>query len=313
MTTNSPSFPIAIDSTMRAAFVSCPHKFYQEFILNRALDGGSVHLVFGSAYARGLEVARQLIFGEKLDVDLAIGLGIIEALATYGTFEPPPDSPKTAERCALAIIEYFHEWNPLTDHIQPIPSSDGRVAVEFKFALPIPNVYHPETGEPLLYAGRFDMFGKFQDMTLVVDDKTTSSLGASWMNKWKLRGQLTGYVWGAREYGYPVAGAAIRGMSILKTKFGVAEVLEMRSDWQVETYIEQLQRDAHRMIANWKEDRWDQVFADACESYGGCMFQRLCTVHNPDEWAEMYYVKRSWDPLDSKKQQPDSPILTFNT
>jgi hypothetical protein len=309
----TPTFPIAIDSTMRSAFVSCPHKFYQEFIMGRALEGGSVHLIFGAAYARGLEVARQKIFGEREDVDLAIGLGIVAALVEYGEFEPPPESPKTALRCALAIIEYFHEWDPLTDHIQPLPSSDGKVAVEFKFAIPIPGVNHPETGEPLLYAGRFDMFGKFQDMTLIVDDKTTSSLGASFMNKWKLRGQLTGYVWGAREYGYPVAGAAIRGISILKNSFGTAEVLEMRPDWQVETYLSQLQRDARRMIAHWKEGRWDQVFADACESYGGCMFQRLCTVHNPDEWAEMYYVERRWDPLDSKKQIADTQVITFAT
>jgi hypothetical protein len=122
------------------------------------------------------------------------------------------------------------------------------------------------------------------------------------MNKWKLRGQLTGYVWGAREYGYPVAGAAIRGISILKNSFGTAEVLEMRSglagaDLPLATPARCPPHDA----SHWKEGRWDQVFADACESYGGCMFQRLCTVHNPDEWAEMYYVERRWDPLDNQE------------
>jgi hypothetical protein len=306
------SFPIAIDSTMRSAFVACPHKFYQEHILHRSLPGGSVHLVFGAAYARGLEIARKEIYGKGTDVDLAIGLGIVAMYAEYGAFIPPEDSPKTPERCAQAIIEYFHVWDPLTDHIKPIVK-DGEAAVEFRFAIPIPGVLHPQTGEPLLYAGRFDMFGQYNEMTLIVDDKTTSSLGAQFMNKWRLRGQLTGYVWGAREWGYPVAGAAIRGLSILKGSFGNAEVLEMRSDFQVAAYLLQLQRDARRMISHWNEQHWDQVFADACESYGGCTFQRLCTVSNPDEWADMYYIKRVWDPLDSEKQKPDAQVITFNT
>jgi hypothetical protein len=293
---------------MRSAFVACPHKFYQEFILGRARDGGSVHLVFGAAYARGLEIARKEYFGLGTDLDLAIGLGIIAAFEEYGKFEPPEDSPKTATRCALAIIEYFHCWPAETDHIRPLETAPGQVAVEFRFALPIPGVLHPETGDPLLYAGRNDFLGLMNDMLLVVDDKTTSSLGASWANKWKLRGQLTGYVWGAQEYGYPVAGACIRGLSILKNSFGSSEVLELKADWQIAGYIEQLQRDARRMISCWKEQKWDQAFADACESYGGCQFQQLCTVNNPDEWAGIYYVERRWDPLEATKVQPHEQI-----
>ena len=276
--------------------------------MGRTLEGGSVHLIFGAAYARGLEIARKEYFGTGTDIDTAIGLGIIAALAEYGTFEPPEDSPKTAIRCALAIIEYFHQWPPETDHIKPLVTAPGKVAVEFRFALPIPGVLHPETGDPLLYAGRNDFLGLMNDMLLVVDDKTTSSLGASWSNKWKLRGQLIGYVWGAKEYGYPVAGAAIRGMSILKGSFGTAEVLELKAEWQISAYIEQLQRDARRMISAWKEGKWDQAFADACESYGGCTFQRLCSVSNPDEWAEMYFVERKWDPLDATPVRPSDRI-----
>lgn len=142
------------------------------------------------------------------------------------------------------------------------------------------------------------MLGLKDDVLFVVDEKTTKALGDSWMKNWKLRSQLTGYCWAAQEYGYPVAGAIIRGISILKTKFGHAEVIEPRARWEIDRWLHQLARDINRAIQCWEEDYWDYDLDASCSSYGGCPYLDLCTSPHPERWVETAYVKRVWNPLE---------------
>lgn len=294
-----PNFPEVIDSTMRGAFVSCPQKFFQEFILNRAPKDESTHLVAGAAFAKGLEVTRLAFYFEKMDLDQAILEGIIAALAEYKDHEHSTHGSakhKSADRVALGIIEYFRKYDPRKDHIQPYVGASGRPAVEFTFAIPI-GIDHPVTGNPIIYAGRFDWIGRWHRGIWVVDEKTTGQLGNSWIKQWPLRAQLTGYCWAARESGIDVEGAIVRGMSFLGKSYGHAEVMSYRPAWQVDRWYQQLLLDIDRMVFSWKRGHWDYNLDSACSAYGGCLYQRLCEVNNPDEWAPQYFTERTWSPL----------------
>jgi len=299
--TDAIPFPSVIDSSMRGAFSACPQKFYYNYLLHLHPSAESPDLKAGGAFARGLEVARKSFWGQGLDDKAALGEGIKAFLKEWGDYEPPEYHVKQQDRMAEALVEYFSHYGWTTDHVQPLVQH-GEPAVEFSFALPIPETHHPVTGEPILYAGRFDMLGIKDDVLFVVDEKTTKQLGQSWMANWKLRSQLTGYCWAAQEFGYPVAGAIIRGISILKTKYGHAEVIEPRAKWEIERWLHQLSRDVSRMIQCWKDGYWDFDLDSACSSYGGCAYMDLCTSPHPERWIETSYVKRVWNPLEVVKK-----------
>jgi hypothetical protein len=290
-------FPEVIDSTMRSAFVSCPHKFYNEFILQIAPQGVNRDLHAGGCFAAGICAARRSFYERGEDSDLAIAHGIVALIREWGTVEDFDDYVKSFDRVVFALIWYFEQYPMATDIIRPLAIGPSKCAIEVTFALQIPNTKHPTTGNPIMYAGRFDMIGVRQDVLFIVDEKTTKQLGPTWSGNWTLRSQFTGYVWGAHSYGHAVAGAIIRGISFLKGGNETQQAIVYRPEWQIARWLDQLQRDTDRMIQCWKNGYWDYDLDTACTQYGGCPFVRLCDNSNPDSLMDVYYQPRIWDPL----------------
>lgn len=293
-----PEFPRAIDSSMLSHFKSCKRKFELEYLHHWRPKGGNVHLIAGGAFAKGLEVARLSFWRDRDNARTAVGKGIAACIREYGTFEPPANSPKTCDNMCMALVEYFLRYGFETDTILPFRRESGHPAVEFTFAHPLhPELVHPVSGDPILYCGRFDMFGEFQERLWVVDEKTTTQLGPTWSNQWMHRSQFTGYCWAAQQYDYPVAGAIIRGISILKKSFGHAESIQSRAPWEIERWKFQTIRDIHTMINCWEEGYFDYNLDDACTSYGGCLFRDVCKSNKPERWLQTDFVKEVWNPL----------------
>ena len=292
-------FPTVFDNTMRAEFVSCPRAFFYRFQHGCDLATPSVHLHAGASFAKGLEVARKRFYDEGNSADVAVAHSLAALYTAYGDFDPG-DSAKSADGIAGALEYYFSVFPLDTDRAKPTRTATGRSAVEFNFVLPIPEVCHPETGEPMLYSGRFDMLADWNGAIYVEDDKTTGSLGASWAKQWELRSQFTGYVWGAQQFGYDVRGALIRGIAILKRGYNHAEAVVYRPQWMIDQWYAQLVRDLHRAIDMWREGYWDANFADSCASYGSCQYLQLCTTPDPSQWANGSgrYAMRFWNPAD---------------
>lgn len=299
-----PPFPRVLDATILSAFAACPRKAMLEYILHWKPRGQSVHLHAGASFAAGLEAARLSFFRDGEDQDTAIGRGVAALLAAYGDFECPEDSAKSATRMAGALEYYLSVAWPLTsDAAKPATLPSGKLGVEFSFVTPLP-INNPETGEPLLYSGRSDMFVNYAGGLWIEDDKTTSQLGASWGKQWDLRRQFTGYVWGAREAGFTVQGVLVRGVSILKTKYDHAQSLTYRAPWQVDLWLRQTLRDIQRMIQCWEAGEWDWDLNESCNAYGGCPFRgNVCISEDPASWLEMYFERREWDPILRKERK----------
>lgn len=290
-------FPRVIDSSMRSEFVSCPTAFRRRYLEGYQKAGKSIHLHFGGAYADGLALYRKAFYQDNDTMDKALQKGVKQIVDSWGPFEAPPDSTKTLDRCIEALEAYTAQYPPATDHIQPYKDQEGACALEFTGAIPLP-IRHPETGEPLLYSGRFDMLGEMAGGLYVVDDKTTTQLGAAWSNNWRLRAQFTGYCWLARAYGYPVEGAVVRGISILKKSFGHAEVILSRPQFMLDQWHEQLIRDIKRMIHSWSTGLWDMALDRACADYGGCPYLESCGSPDPYRWLDSPDFDRiDYDPL----------------
>lgn len=295
-----PMFPHTFDSTMLAAFASCPQKMFRTYVEHWKPKSESVHLVAGGAFAKGIEVARKAFYEEGLDKSIAEAYGLAALIKAYGDFECPADSAKSLERTAGALEFYYASYPFGECGLTPIKFPDGRWAIEFSFAEPL-DIAHPVTGAPILYTGRLDCIGEFAGGIYGVDEKTASSLGASWSKQWEMRSQFTGYQWAANRAGVNMQGALIRGISILKTKYDTQQSTTYRSPYEVERWYKQTIRNIARAIEMWKEGYWDFNLNSACAEYGGCNMVPVCKSAEPENWLPMYFEKRVWDPLARKE------------
>lgn len=299
-----PPFPTAVDSSFLNDLRSCVHKAYLSQMLHWKPKSTNIHLNAGGAFAKGLEVARKAYYDLSIDPQSATIEGGKALIAQY---EEPSiedaDHAKSLPNMLGALGSYF-QVHPLdTDSLKPHRLPSGKPAIEFTFAIPL-SICNPETGEPILYTGRCDMIGEYNGQLFVVDEKTTSGIGPTWFNNWALKSQLTGYVWAARQYGFDVAGAIIRGIAILKREFKHAESIQYRPQWMIDRWYKQTERDLARLIECWKEDYYDYNLDSACSSYGGCQFLKICSSNNPEPWLEADFEKRVWDPLQHVEYVP---------
>lgn len=293
-----PEFPSLIDNSAISSFKKCPSDWYYSSLRAVARTGGNIHLHFGGAYAAGLEEGRKAFYDDGLSEEDAIISALHKATLFWGDFTPPEESPKTFERLLFALCEYFEQYPLSTDIITPHKLSNGQSAVEFTFSIPLPGVRHPVTGDPILYGGRFDMLAERQGVLFVEDDKTASQLGPQWMRNWLLDSQFTGYCWAARDFGYPVAGAIIRGLSILKTGFGHAQAIVYRPDWQIDRWLVSTEHIVRQMLEYWRAQQFPMALdKHSCNSYGGCGYSQLCESNNPEAWVAANYEPRVWNPL----------------
>jgi PD-(D/E)XK nuclease superfamily protein len=306
------NFPLALDSTMISAFRSCPQKFFREYLEHWKPKEPSVPLHAGSAYAKGLEVARRAYYEQGHSIQDAEALGLEALIKAYGDFDPG-DSPKSLGRMAGALEFYFSQYPLDQDAATPLLLGPGeRRAIEFSFAIPLP-IPHPETGDPILYCGRCDMLVDFANGLYGLDDKTTSSLGPQWAKQWQLRSQFIGYCWSAGQAGIDLSGFLIRGVSILKTKYDTQQAMINISPFLIERWYKQLLTDINQMLEMWwtfnnsgDSSAFNFNLDHACTEYGGCPFVRVCGSPNPQNWLPMSFTKRIWNPLTREEKGLES-------
>lgn len=310
-----PVFPPALDNTMVSTFRACPRKFWWRHVQLLQKGETSIHLISGGAFAKGLEVVRKEYFDKGKPLDEALPIGAAALLAAYGNVEPHPIySNKSAPNMLGALAYYFETW-PIDRIIRPYrPSAGAKHTIEWNFTLPIPGCYHPETGQQLLYCGRFDFVGEHENgMRVGEDDKTTSQLGNAWFQRWRLPNQILGYMWGAREHGMNLAGFNIRGIGLLKNSYSHAETLLMINDWQIDRFLVNLIATVTRMVDAYQESKlqghidggsrpepFELDLSATCSAYGGCDYLMLCESLNPQAFIEPNFVIHEWNPLASR-------------
>ncbi len=299
-------FPECVDNTMLSAFDSCPQKFFNEFILGLSGHSKSPDLHAGGCFATAMEVVRRGVYRDGLSMEHALAEAWTAFVRQWGDYEPPENNNKTAENMFNAVVLYFREYPPETDVVQPLILDNGEPAIEFTFAMPT-HIKHPDTGDPVLYGGRFDMLGKAFDQLAVVDEKTTKSLGPYWMKSWGMRGQFLGYIHAARQFNFPASHALVRGIGILKTEIKFAQVFEQYPEFLIERWWDNVHRKLGQMVHYYEEmstattyaaahHAFPMSFGDGCSSYGGCMFEGLCRTNERENWYSNF-GNRVWDPL----------------
>lgn len=306
MSDHTPAFPAYIDSTMRATFVQCEQRFFNQYCRRLATTSTSPDLHAGGAVAAALEAARVAFYRDGVSREAARDICFAAFTKFWGDYEPPERHNKTFTNVWAALDDYaspdgkqvgYLAKYPLdTDQVQPFVGADGNPSVEFSFAIPLPFA-HPVSGEPIMYVGRFDMFGVYGGGNYCVDEKTTGrGFSYNWTEQWGLRGQFLGYCWAAKQSGFRCEGAIIRGIAILKTEIKHLQAVKAIPNFMLDRWFEQLKHDVSRMLSCWERNYFSYDFAEACSSYGGCQYMQMCSAANPDIWLGDY-TERMWNPL----------------
>lgn len=302
--------PSYIDSSTLSAWRSCRRKYFWAHTLGLYPTGKSVHLIAGAALAAGMEAARKRVFLSPSDPTLVTVEEMLEAALPafareWGDYEAPFESPKSSLGVFTALRAYLEEYHPATDAIQPLTRADGSPAVEYTFAIPL-EITHPETNDPFLFVGRFDLLGHLASIPAVVDEKTTSALGATWSAQWSLRGQFMGYIWACQQNGLEINTAVVRGIALLKRETKFATVIETFPQHLIDRWYRNLIRDLRSIRTAYialreagidtAEDFYPYNFADACTSYGNCAFIDLCRAKDPEPFFSNF-IHHRWNPL----------------
>lgn len=303
-----PPFPAAIDNTMRSSFTECERKFWLQYLRCLASPNPPLHLIAGGAFAKGMEVARKSFYEQRLSPQESVELGWVALVEEFATYDDEHWKNKTCFNVSRAFVDYFREYPLESDDIVPVVFN-GKPAIEFNFGIPLP-INHPETGLPIIYCGRFDMLGQRNSQLFVVDEKTTGSLGEYWANRYQLSSQFTGYSWAAREHGYSVVGAVIRGIGILTREIKHAQLILPRMDFMIDEWYRTLLEDVQKMVLSWvhtAEDIsnqwsphiWKPELGAACGDFGGCQFSPVCGIapEMRDRLLEVNFTVRPWDPM----------------
>lgn len=306
--------PFYIDGTMRSSWKTCPRKFFYAYVMRKVTPHASIHLHAGKAFAKACEETRIAYYAEGKSWQEAVDIGQVHMVRAWAEAEEevdPQASGKTLPNMLHLHEKYFEEYDRGNTNLRPVVRHEGKPAVEFSFAVPIPGTSHPVTGEPILYVGRLDMLASREpdsDVVWAVDEKTTAQLGPKWGTQWELRGQFIGYAWAVSQYGYKCAGAVVRGCKITSTgAIGFAEVPIAIKPHLMDRWLGELQQDCADIKAAWEANAWRYDFADGCSSYGGCPYQIACSAKQPEKWIEHNFVDNLWNPVTGEGTLDNAP------
>lgn len=318
-------FPEILDNTIVSTWATCPTKAVYGHFLHMKPVGPQVHLDAGKVYAKAMEVYRlayhdpaSIFYHKHMD---CLILGMRSLIKDFGYDEEVEavfeGTKKPFFRIAELFVKYFDRFGHATDPMKPA-LINNQLMVERSFTLEL-DLKNPDTGDPILYHGRYDMLADYHGGLFVYDDKTCSQLGATWADKWDTRSQFTGYCYGAKANNYPVIGAIVRGGCFYMNRVDYAESITYRKPWELDKWWEDLHQMVYNMI-NWYTQMRDMIaqgkkhfemarvvpmsgrFNEACQAYNGCEYLQLCKAPHPQKWFGDY-TRRVWDPRNPDREE----------
>lgn len=299
--TDQPEYllPAYIDSTMLSTFRACPQKFFVEFGLGLRPAETSIDLHAGACFSATLERFYQEHYFNGCDTTTALARAYATFTSDWGDFIIRKEKhPKTPENMWAAVESYIDKYPPGFDTVQPYFTS-GVPSFEFSFAIPLdfPDFpVHPVSGDPFIYTGRFDMFGRWNGLPAVRDEKTAQRLESNWAEKWDLRSQFLGYCWALQHSGIPCHTVVVRGVIITSKEIRQVEAIKQYPQFLIDRWFTQLRRDLIRLVDCHRAGHWDYNLGDSCTAYSHCPFMPLCSSPHPENWYSGYKVQR-WNPL----------------
>ena len=268
------------DYTMMSTFLRCRRKYLyriEQGLVPRAAPmapnfGKSIHLALDSWYVdHNVEKAISL-FREDFVEDLSV-------------------DDKRTHKMGEWILKNYHEKY----QDQPFEI----ISTEKQFTIPLPN------GNNL--TGRIDKIIKWGGVVWIVDHKTTSSLGPSYVKMIEPNLQFDGYIYAARKLGHHAVGVIVDALLVAKglldssSRGRLTPLLRYdsyRSDAQLVEY-EMIAMDVQKDITICERSGiWCPNY-DSCTYYGECPYRRACVEEESlrHRILDSEYTVDHWNPI----------------
>lgn len=274
-----------LDYTMMATYLTCPRKY--NFRMNMGLVGktGMSAPEFGKAIHMALDE-----WYKVKDVDAA-------TVVFKANFEEnlELDNKRTYKMGEWILKNYDEKYRD-----QPFKV----LSTEREFEVPLPN------GNNLI--GRIDKIIEWDGAVWVMDHKTTSMLGGSFMAMHTPNLQFSGYVYAAQQLGYPgCVGVLVDAILVAKGLLESTSRAKLTPLLRDFAYRSEADMDEYLgVITGIQSDiKYGEEFMDwqpnweSCTDYGECAYRRICK--EPVELRERIiaqdYRVEQWDPRGKEK------------
>lgn len=239
-------------------------------------------LSFGSGIHKGLEVWYTLPREQRkssCNEDCTERCANCSAVAAFLRSTEASTAPVGDKRHPLNGVRilraYFAKF--FDDPFEVMVGSDGLPLVEKSFEFTMVDEGHVKIN----YFGTIDAILRNTEtgVTLVVDHKTTSSLGTEFYSRIKPNHQYTGYVMGAREVlGIDTELFLVNGLQVAKTKAECARQITTRTEEDFAELVSAVRFAVSDYLQCEAQDRWPQNAPNPCSMYGKCQFHDVCSA-----------------------------------
>tara|TARA_R110000796_G_scaffold71635_10_gene162623 strand:+ start:1325 stop:2470 length:1146 start_codon:yes stop_codon:yes gene_type:complete len=318
---------LAIDNSSMEKLCQCPRSA-EFYLLDRREKPASSALIFGGALHEALEAYYTGRGNEGH-----------EEIMKYFQKQPPMwQDWRTADLCCEVFTRYMSRY-PLENEPFRIPrfdadgneSPDGKLAVELPFSVPIGVLDVDQTSgysastlvqdqlgndEPVyikrihfMWRGKMDLLlVDPNDNWWVMDHKTTSIAGPSFLDAFVLSQQMFGYVQASRELTKrPIKGLFLNGIVTRKpTKSGkgfdyIREKLHY-DDWHLEEHRRDVTAMVGELLTNICQGYFPRKTTWCVGKYGKCSYHDVCAMTTkPSQDVVLnsdLYTPVTWSPLD---------------
>lgn len=302
------TMPQVWDSTMIVAFRRCPRSFLYAYANHIRGGATAIPLLFGGAFAKGIEAYRQNYYRDGQDAHQSLLAGAEAIFHEWGShpaiFKDNDGNPdkRTLDKCIFALKAYFDFWPIHSDHLQPHINEDGTPTFEFSFSVPLEDEIFPrmDDGSPFFICGRVDTLGTYDKLPVWSDEKTTISMGSKWAEQWYTRHQFMGYGYCLRALGFKARHVLVRGIGIYKDEVKLAQTTPIhRPDHLLDNFAFELAWTLRQAQAYFTAQQVPRSYGDACYAYfRKCNFWEVCSTKPQYELPFLKRLERSeWNPL----------------
>lgn len=274
--------PDAFDYTALSTFLRCRKRYYWRFVRDLVGKAPQTAPEFGRCIHKALDIWFTTHDQAK-------------TISTFNTLfvENPADEKRTIrvgeKLLSLYMDKYDHEGFKV-------------IKSEIPFAAPV-----RAGGFTLI--GRIDKIIDWDGAVYVMDHKTTSRLGYEFFYKIKPNMQFDGYIWAARQLGFPtcsgilldallVAKGLITPVQLAKLQ-PLARDISMRTDEELDRYIQNICLIVDDIRKCYETDIWYDNTESCCD-FIECPYRKLCKedIAIQEKIAAMDYRIEHWDPLE---------------
>jgi hypothetical protein len=294
-----------LDSSKIEAFNLCPQKYayrYEEHLLPVDRKRASP-LEFGNAIHRSLEAFYRGIGFEKVRCPLCEqgcfyckGNMIPRMSAVFlSNYSDNPEDPKeirTVDRGLELLAAYLAKWRR-----EPFKV----LAVEQPFEITLTS-YHEYDKFDYKYIGKIDLVVDYEGTPMTVDHKTTTRFGIVFDAGFKLSGQFTGYMRGAKELTGLEINTALSNAIRITTKIGddsFARIFTHRTPEEFDVWEHQTNYTAARIVEMRQMKFFPRAAPFACGAYNKiCEYYPLCIAgaNTREHLKQTAYEVVKWDP-----------------